>query len=212
MGRAKNQVADALASECLKEAMVGAIKLQRPKLQGKESLQDVLSFLETGEPPPGLTKGERRWLARKAVRYRLIKDDLSCQGKDQVLWKAPPSGDIHQILHSCHNDVCGGNFAQDITCRKVLQASFVWPSLQPDAQFWCKTCDVFVNAQDLGNLFMDLNSLSLPLGLLRNGALMPLVHSQGQLCRKRVHPCGCTLHDEMGRSFTNKPDYSQGCG
>ena len=40
---------------------------------------------------------------------------------------------------------------------------------------------MFINAQDLGNLFMDLNSLSLPLGHLRNGALMPLGHSQGQL-------------------------------
>ena len=56
LGRAKNQVADALASECLKEAIVNAIKLQEPKLQGKESLQNMLSFLETGEPPPGLTK------------------------------------------------------------------------------------------------------------------------------------------------------------
>ena len=56
VGRAKNQDADALASECLKEA-IGAVKLQEPKLQGKESLQDVISFLETGEPPPGLTKG-----------------------------------------------------------------------------------------------------------------------------------------------------------
>ena len=63
-----------------------------------------------------------------------------------------------------------------------------------------------VNAQDLGNLFMGLNSLSLPLVLLRNGALMPLGHSQGRLlCRERVHPCGCRLHDKMGRSFTNKP-------
>ena len=69
VGRAKNQDADALASECLKEATIGAVKLQEPKLQGKESLQDVISFLETGEPPPGLTKGERGWLARKAVRY-----------------------------------------------------------------------------------------------------------------------------------------------
>ena len=59
VGRAKNQNADALASECLKEATIGAVKLQEPKLQGKESLQDVNSFLETGEPPPGLTKGER---------------------------------------------------------------------------------------------------------------------------------------------------------
>ena len=142
VGRAKNQDADALASVCLKEAMIGAIKLQEPKLQGKECLQDVLNFLETGEPPSGLTKGERRWLARKAVRYRLIKDDLFCLGKDQILRKVPPSGDIHRILHSCHNDVCGGHFAQDITCRKVLQAGFVWPSLQRDAKFWCKTCDM----------------------------------------------------------------------
>ena len=51
VGRAKNQDADALASECLKEATIGAVKLQEPKLQGKESLQDVISFLETGEPP-----------------------------------------------------------------------------------------------------------------------------------------------------------------
>ena len=85
VGRAKNQDADALARECLKEAIIGVVKLQEPKLQGKESLQDVISFLETGEPPLGLTKGERRWLARKTVRYRLIKDDLFCLGKDQVL-------------------------------------------------------------------------------------------------------------------------------
>ena len=69
VGRAKNQDADALASKSLKETTIGTVKLQEPKLQGKESLQDVISFLEIGEPPPSLTKGERRWLARKAVRY-----------------------------------------------------------------------------------------------------------------------------------------------
>ena len=66
-----------------------------------------------------------------------------CQGKDQVLQKVPPSGDIHRILHSYHNDVCGWHFAQDITYKKVLQeARFVWPFLLRDAQFWSKTCDV----------------------------------------------------------------------
>ena len=69
MGRAKNQEADALASECLQEVTVGAVKLQEPKLQGREPLHDVLCFLETGEPPPHSIRGERRWLARKAVRY-----------------------------------------------------------------------------------------------------------------------------------------------
>ena len=89
MGRAKNQEADALASECLQEVIVGAFKLQEPKLQGKESLQDVLCLLEIGEPPPHSTRGERRWLARKAVRYQIINNDIFCQGKDQVLQKVP---------------------------------------------------------------------------------------------------------------------------
>ena len=89
MGRARNQDADALASECLKEVTIGAVKLQEPKMQGKESLQDDWCFLETGEPPPRVNKGERRWLARKAVRYGIINIDLFCQGKDQVLKKVP---------------------------------------------------------------------------------------------------------------------------
>lgn len=141
MGRASNQEADALASECLKEVTIGAVKLQEPKLQGKESLEDVVSFLKIGEPPPHLTKGERSWMARKAIRYQLISDDLLWQGQDQVLHKVPLQADIHQILYACHNDICGGHFACELTCRKVLQAGFIWPSLQRDAFFWCKTCD-----------------------------------------------------------------------
>ena len=69
MGRARNQDADALANECLREVIVGVVKLQEPKMQGRESLQDVWCFLETEEPLPNLNKGERRWLARKVVRY-----------------------------------------------------------------------------------------------------------------------------------------------
>ena len=110
-------------------------------MQGRESLQDIWCLLEIGEPPPGLNKGKRRWLARKAVRYQIINTDLFCQGRDQVLKKVPSQEDIHRILHSCHNDVCGGHFAYDLTCRKILQAGFVWPSLQRDAHFWCKSCD-----------------------------------------------------------------------
>ena len=44
VGRAKNQDADALASECLKEAMIGAVKLQEPKLRLVLSSYKSLSF------------------------------------------------------------------------------------------------------------------------------------------------------------------------
>ena len=69
------------------------------------------------------------------MRYQLIGEDLFRIGKEQVLWKVPSKEDIHKILHSCHNDVCGGHFAHELTCRKVLQARFVWPSLQRDVNF-----------------------------------------------------------------------------
>ena len=47
MGRARNQDVEALAIECLKEVTVGAVKIQQPKIEGRESLQDVWCFLET---------------------------------------------------------------------------------------------------------------------------------------------------------------------
>ena len=135
VGRASNQDADALANQSLKEFTVGAVKLQEPKMQGRESLQDVWFFLETGEPSQGLNKGERRWLTTNAVKYQIMNTNLFSQGRDQVLKKVPSQEDIHRILHSCHNDVCGGHFASELTCRKILQARFVWPSLQRDAHF-----------------------------------------------------------------------------
>ena len=58
-----------------------------------------------------------------------------------MLWKVPSKEDIHHILHSCHNDVCGGHSAYELTCKNILQAGFVRPSLQRDAHFWYKTCD-----------------------------------------------------------------------
>ena len=82
MGRGKNQLANELASKALKEPMIGVVRLEEPKFQGMESLQDIMGFLKIGEPPPHLTKGERQWLVRKVVRYHLIDKDLYSRGQD----------------------------------------------------------------------------------------------------------------------------------
>ena len=138
--RTENQEADALASAQLQTMLVGAIALKPPLLQGSDCMADIIQFLQTGECSSGLSKGQKQWLVRKASRYRLINDDLYCKGKDQIMRKVPLSIDIREILASCHEGVCGGHFALDITCRKILQAGFVWPSLQRDVHHWCKTC------------------------------------------------------------------------
>ncbi|MCO5553797.1 hypothetical protein L7F22_007323 [Adiantum nelumboides] len=103
-------------------------------------MPDILHFLETGECPEGLSKGERQWLVRKATKFRLINDDLYCKGQDQVLRRVPLSCEIQDILFNCHSGVCGGHFSHDITSRKILQAGFVWPSLHRDVRHWCQSC------------------------------------------------------------------------
>ncbi|MCO5598370.1 hypothetical protein L7F22_052465 [Adiantum nelumboides] len=138
--RKGNQEADALASEQLQEVIVGAIKLQNPLFQGSDCMHDIVNFLETGECPQDMSKGQRQWLVRKATKYRLINEHLYCKGKDLVMRRVPHSEDIKQVLTSCHEGVCGGHFAHDITSRKILQAGYVWPSLHRDVQHWCKTC------------------------------------------------------------------------
>ena len=92
-------------------------------------MEDILCFLMKGECPSRMKKSQRQWLARKATRYHLINDDIYYLGKDQVLQRVPLSIDIQDILASCHEGVCGRHFALDITSRKILQAGFVWPSL-----------------------------------------------------------------------------------
>ena len=178
MGRASNQDADALASESLKVVTVGVVKLQDPKLQGKESLHDVICFLETGEPPPHLTKGERRWLARKAVRCRLINEDLFCQGKDQVLKKVPSQEDIHRILHPAIMMYVVGNLHMSSPagkfCKRVL---FV--HLYKEMRISGAHLVMLVNARDLGGSFMAPSIPLLHLGHLKNGELMPLGPCQG---------------------------------
>ena len=51
VGRGKNQI-DVLASKALKEPIIGAVRFE------VESLQDIIGFLEIGEPPLHFTKGE----------------------------------------------------------------------------------------------------------------------------------------------------------
>ncbi|MCO5612825.1 hypothetical protein L7F22_067096 [Adiantum nelumboides] len=62
--RKENQEADALASAGLQEVIVGAIKLQNPLFQGSDCMHDIVNFLETGERPQDMEKGQQQWLVR----------------------------------------------------------------------------------------------------------------------------------------------------
>ncbi|MCO5566544.1 hypothetical protein L7F22_020221 [Adiantum nelumboides] len=142
-----NKEADNMANTQF-EVMVGAIKFKEPLFQGQETMEDILYFLETGECPKHLERVQRRRLVKKALSYQLIGEYLYHKGKDLVLRRVPLVKKIEKILMSCHDGVCGGHFAQEITSKKILQAGFVWPSLHRDVQHWCKACKACQQADD----------------------------------------------------------------
>ncbi|MCO5549312.1 hypothetical protein L7F22_002780 [Adiantum nelumboides] len=147
ISRQHNKEADNMANTQF-EVMVGAIKFKEPLFQGQETMEDILYFLETGECPKHLERVQRHCLVRKALSYQLIGEHLYHKGKDLVLRRVRLVKEIEKILMSCHDGVCGGHFAQEITSRKILQASFVWPSLHRDVQHWCKACKACQQAGD----------------------------------------------------------------
>ncbi|MCO5594979.1 hypothetical protein L7F22_049016 [Adiantum nelumboides] len=147
ISRQHNKEADNMANTQF-EVMVGAIKFKEPLFQGQETMEDILYFLETSECPKHLERFQRHRLVRKALSYQLIGEYLYHKGKDFVLRRVPLVKEIETILLSCHDGVCGGHFAQEITIRKILQAGFVWPSLYRDVQHWCKACKACQQAGD----------------------------------------------------------------
>ncbi|MCO5609839.1 hypothetical protein L7F22_064071 [Adiantum nelumboides] len=139
ISRQHNKEADNMANSQF-EVMVGAIKFKEPLFQGQETMEDILYFLETSECPKHLERVQRHRLVRKALSYQLIGEYLYHKGKDLVPRRVPLVKKIEKILMSCHDGVCGGHFAQEITSRKILQGGFVWHSLHRDVQHWCKAC------------------------------------------------------------------------
>ena len=45
------------------------------------------------------------------------------------------------ILHTCHDGPCGGNFYDKQTTYKVLHFGYYWPTIFKDAAKYVKGCD-----------------------------------------------------------------------
>ena len=105
VARVGNHEADALAGKKLNEFMIGAISFPKPRFNGNQHLQDVIRFLETGECPQEMEKGQKKWLAKKAAKYTLINEQLYCKGKDLVLRRVATLDEIQNIISSCHEGI-----------------------------------------------------------------------------------------------------------
>jgi hypothetical protein len=49
--------------------------------------------------------------------------------------------EVHDILHSFHDEPCGGHYATKRTTYKILQVGYYWSTLHRDAQQYTLHCD-----------------------------------------------------------------------
>jgi hypothetical protein len=58
-----------------------------------------------------------------------------------MIRKCVREDEILDILRACHDEPCGGHFADKRTAYKVLQLGYYWPSIFRDSKAYVKQCD-----------------------------------------------------------------------
>ena len=93
--------------------------------------------------PPRCTSYERKKIQRDSRCYTIFDGALYRQGIDAVLWKAIDAEEASKVVKHYHDGFCGGHYVTDYTTKKILHASYYWPTLFKDVTLHCKTCELY---------------------------------------------------------------------
>eukprot|EP00253_Pinus_taeda_P028150 PITA_28150 len=101
----------------------------------------MANYLVTGKLPPHLFPSERRKIIEESSRYSWISNELFKTGPDFVIRRCVKEDEMPDILKACHDEPCGGHFADKRTTYKILSLGYYWPSLFKYAKQYVKRCD-----------------------------------------------------------------------
>eukprot|EP00253_Pinus_taeda_P008492 PITA_08492 len=102
---------------------------------------DIANYLSSGQFPNHFTSKQRKKIIRESSRYSWVNGDLFYTGSDLMIRKCVCEDEILDILRACHDEPCGGHFADKRTAYKVLQLGYYWPSIFKDSKAYVKQCD-----------------------------------------------------------------------
>jgi hypothetical protein len=68
-----------------------------------------------------------------SASYSSIKGDLFYTGPDMIIHRCVREEKMYNILKACHDEPCGGDFADIRTSYKVLHSGYYCPTLFQDA-------------------------------------------------------------------------------
>eukprot|EP00253_Pinus_taeda_P013117 PITA_13117 len=101
----------------------------------------VSNYLSVGKLPKHLTPNERKQIVQRSTRFSWIGGYLFHTRADMHIRRCVQEDEIFDILKACHDQPCGGHFADRRTGHKVLQTGYYWPTIFKDAKKFFQACD-----------------------------------------------------------------------
>ena len=95
---------------------------------------DVENYLTVGKLPKHLTVRERKLIVQFSSKFSWIGGYLFHTGADMHIRRCIWEYEVYDILRACHDEPCGGHFAEQWTGHKVLQLGYYWPMIFKDAK------------------------------------------------------------------------------
>ena len=96
--------------------------------------------MSSGKLPSYFSPREKRQVIKQSARYSWITGDLLYIGNDLIIRRCIREDEILDVK-ACHDEPCGGHFANKRTSYKVLHLGYYWPTLFQDAKKYVRSCD-----------------------------------------------------------------------
>lgn len=96
---------------------------------------DIANYLAAGKLPKHLSPKERQRIIKHSAMYSWV------QGYPFLIRHCVWEDEISYIIQACHDEPCGGHFADKRITNKVLHLGYYWPTIFRDARKYVKSCD-----------------------------------------------------------------------
>ena len=90
---------------------------------------DIDHYLSLGKLPPHFSSREKRQVIKQSARYSWIRGDLFYTGNDLIIRRCIIEYEVLDILKACHDEPCGGHFADKRKAYKILGLGYYCPTL-----------------------------------------------------------------------------------
>jgi len=84
---------------------------------------------------------EKRKIIQESARYSWITNELYKTRPDIMIRRCVREDEMREILKACHDEPCGGHFADKRIEYIILSLGYYWPSIFKDAKEYVKICD-----------------------------------------------------------------------